>query len=77
MAARRGSPAAAGSSLAYALIQGGGKPRPYYTRAWQADSSYSRGDPCGRPGMGAMLQSALSPRLWGLLLHRLLHISRR
>src|SRR6266704_1429503 len=25
--------------------QGGGKPRPYYTRPLQADPSYSRGDP--------------------------------
>src|SRR5438132_5464433 len=45
--------------------QGGGKPRPYYTRASQAVSSYSRGDPCGRPEMGALLQSALCSRLWG------------
>src|SRR5207248_3992082 len=22
--------------------------RPYYTRAWQGDRSYSRGDPCGQ-----------------------------
>ncbi len=34
----------------WAMFQGGGKPRPYSTRAWQDDSSYSRGDPCGRPG---------------------------
>ncbi len=45
--------------------QGGGKPRPYYTRASQAVSSYSRGDPCGRPEMGALLQSALCSRVWG------------
>src|SRR6266849_9518231 len=31
--------------------QGGGKPRPYYTRALQADPSYSRGDPYGRPDL--------------------------
>src|SRR5260221_6039202 len=45
--------------------QGGGKPRPYYTRASQAVSSYSGGDPCGRPEMGALLQSALCSRVWG------------
>ncbi len=31
-------------------FQGGGKPRPYYTRAWRADPCSGRGDPCGRPG---------------------------
>src|SRR5438132_12727006 len=34
------------------------KGQPYYTRAYQADSPYSRGDPLGRPG-------PLSSRLWG------------
>ena len=32
--------------------QGGGKPRPYYTRLG-VPFVYSRGDPCGRPGGGA------------------------
>ena len=35
---------------------GGGKPRPYYTRAWQAASFVYSGDPGGRP--------ALKSRLW-------------
>jgi len=28
-------------------FQGGGKLRPYYTRAWRADPCSGRGDPCG------------------------------
>ncbi len=36
------------------------KGRPYSPRAWPGDSSYGRGDPCGRPG-------SLSPRLCGTL----------
>jgi hypothetical protein len=38
------------ATRAGARYQGGGKPRPYYTRAWQADSLvYSRGDPLRSP----------------------------
>src|SRR6266571_1313176 len=31
-------------------FQGGGKPRPYYTRAWRADPCSGRGGACPRPG---------------------------
>src|SRR5258708_7571816 len=41
--------------------QGAGKPHPYYIRASQADSSYSRGDPCGRPGGGYFFSFCFSP----------------
>jgi hypothetical protein len=40
--------------------QGGGKPRPYYTRALQADPSYSRGDPRGRPGLKTLAIASAS-----------------
>ncbi len=40
---------AAGRGQAF---QDGGKPRPYYIRAWQADSLYSRGDPLRSPWGG-------------------------
>src|SRR5205807_2365934 len=40
-----------GLFLGWCLL-GNHKGRPYYTRAWRADPSYSRDDPCGRPGAG-------------------------
>ena len=38
--------------------QGGGKPRPYSTRAWQADPWHGRCDPRGRPGPKTPAQHA-------------------
>ncbi|HET7637174.1 MAG TPA: DUF2877 domain-containing protein, partial [Ktedonobacteraceae bacterium] len=36
------------------MVQGGGKPRPYYTRAGQDDSSSCRGDPWRMSSMSSM-----------------------
>ncbi len=45
--------------------QGGGKPSPYYTRAWQADSLvYSRGDPLRSPFRIALFV-AFASRVYG------------
>src|SRR5947209_7881427 len=62
--------------------QGRGKPCPYYIRASQADSSYSRGDPCGQYHsntknvskgavleMEALISRALVTEMGGMLEH--------
>src|SRR6266700_5452948 len=44
--------------------QGGGKPRPYYTRAWRAASSYSRGGACPRPASGSAMNVGILATLF-------------
>jgi hypothetical protein len=40
---QKGRPPLHSQTSQVAVFQGGGKPRPYYIRAWHADSLYSRG----------------------------------